>query len=286
MLAAPLIILAAALAITGCGAVSGSAGLKAQPDAVGSGAAHGPASAHAARAREMHSGAAHPRAHAAAARAGRRRGGSAEARVMRDRARQSRRLARDMRHAESAPGAQIPVAFAHPALPKPVRARRVHGWSVTAVGDSVMLGSQPALDHRLPGIDVDAQVSRQFSVGLQVVAALASSGELRRIVVVGLGTNGTVTGSQIRQLMAEIGQHRRLVLVNTFEARPWEAEVNSTLAAAARRYRNVVLANWHRAIEHRTYLLSGDGVHPQTDGTLLYARVVYRAVQRAGNLPR
>ncbi len=157
---------------------------------------------------------------------------------------------------------------------------------MTAVGDSVMLGSESQLARRLPGIYVDAQVSRQFSDGLTIVAALAASGELRRVVVVGLGTNGLVTTGQIRQLRAAIGPRRRLVLVNTYEARPWETEVNGVLAAAARRDRRVALANWHQVVAGRGYLLAGDGIHPQVAGTVVYGRVVSRAVQRAGNLPR
>jgi hypothetical protein len=195
------------------------------------------------------------------------------------------KLPKARHHVGLAPAVVDPVAFAHPELLTPIRDHEVHGSSVTAVGDSVMLGSEPALERRLPGIYVDAEVSRQFSVGLQAIAALASSGELRPIVVVGLGTNGTVTTDQIRQLMAEIGPGRRLVLVNTFEARPWEAEVNATLAAAARRYQNVVLANWYKTIKNRTYLLWGDGIHPQPAGTVVYARMVNGAVQLAGNLP-
>jgi lysophospholipase L1-like esterase len=164
--------------------------------------------------------------------------------------------------------------------------REIHGSSVTAIGDSVMLGSSAALQRRLPGIQINAQVSRQFTGGIQLAGELARSGELRRVVVVGLGTNGPVTAPEVRELLAEIGPHHRVVLVNTFEPRSWEAEVNTTLAAAARRYRDVLLANWFALIRHRTRLLSADDVHPLPAGTLLYARLVRRAVQAAGNLPR
>jgi hypothetical protein len=88
-----------------------------------------------------------------------------------------------------------------------------------------------------------------------------------------------VTSSQIRDLLAEIGPSRELVLVNTYEARPWEHADNSVIGAAARKYPNVVLANWHATIAHRTSLLWGDGVHPRPPGARLYARVVAAAVQ-------
>jgi hypothetical protein len=142
-----------------------------------------------------------------------------------------------------------------------------------------MLASAAALHARLPGIYIDAQVSRQMSAGLAEIQNLAANGLLRRVVVVGLGTNGTISRGQIRDLLAEIGPNRKLVLINTYEARPWEHEVNSLMAAIAHRYPNVVLADWQAAISHRTSLLWGDGVHPRPRGARLYARVVAAAVQ-------
>jgi lysophospholipase L1-like esterase len=89
----------------------------------------------------------------------------------------------------------------------------------------------------------------------------------------------------MRQLTRAVGPHRDLVLVSTYEARPWEAGVNRVIAAAASRYAHVVVANWFATIEHRTSLLWPDEVHPQPSGARLYARMVaaaVRAVQAAG----
>lgn len=184
----------------------------------------------------------------------------------------------------SSPATQPEATEPSPAPTPSPSSRPVAGTSVTAVGDSVMLASAPSLERALPGIYIDAVVGRQFYTGLQVLAALKARGLLRPVVVVGLGTNGTVTGEEISQLFAEIGSHRRLILINTFEARSWEHEVNSTLAAAARDHRDVVLANWFTTIEHRTDLLWPDGIHPQPAGGVVYAGMVRAAVLRAGNL--
>ena len=180
-------------------------------------------------------------------------------------------------HAQPAPGqSPTPAATPSPSGPGP---RKIHGRQVTAIGDSVMLASAQQLHSALPGIYIDAQVSRQMAAGLAEVSSLAAEGLLRHVVIVGLGTNGTVTSGQIRDLLAEIGPSRKLVLVNTYEARPWEHADNSVIGAAARRYPNVVLANWHATIVHRTNLLWGDGVHPRPPGARLYAKVVAAAVQ-------
>jgi lysophospholipase L1-like esterase len=158
---------------------------------------------------------------------------------------------------------------------------RVSGTQVSAIGDSVMLASAPQLQHALPGIAIDAQVSRQVSVGISVAGQLAATGALRPVLVFALGTNGTFTRGQVRHLLAVIGPQRKLVLVNTYEARPWEAGDNQVIAAAARRYPNVVLANWFTVIENRTGLLWSDEVHPQPAGARLYARMIARAVRAA-----
>jgi len=158
---------------------------------------------------------------------------------------------------------------------------RVSGSEVSAIGDSVMLASAPQLQQALPGISIDAQVSRQVSVGISIVGQLAATGALRPVLVFALGTNGTFTPGQVRQLLAVIGPARKLVLVNTYEARSWEAGDNQVIAAAARRFPNVVMANWFAVIEHRTDLLWPDEVHPQPAGARLYAHMVARAVRAA-----
>jgi hypothetical protein len=157
----------------------------------------------------------------------------------------------------------------------------VTGWMVTAVGDSVMLAAAPQLQAALPGIYIDAAVSRQMNAGLAEIRMIAAAGGLRRVVLVGLGTNGTVTASQINRLRAVIGPDRWLVLVNTYMARPWEQEVNAAIAKAARRDPRVLMVDWFSAIENHTSLLRLDQVRPRPSGGSLYARVVKAVVETA-----
>ena len=157
----------------------------------------------------------------------------------------------------------------------------VTGWMITAVGDSVMLAAAPQLQAALPGIYIDAAVSRQMNAGLAEVRMIAGAGGLRRVVLVGLGTNGTVTASQINWLRAVIGPDRWLVLVNTYAARPWEQEVNAAIARAARRDPRVLMVDWFSAIANRTSLLRLDQVRPRPSGASLYARVVKAVVETA-----
>jgi hypothetical protein len=150
---------------------------------------------------------------------------------------------------------------------------------VTAVGDSVMLASAAALEAALPGVYIDAKVDRQMPAGLAVIRSLAAAGRLRHVVVFSLGTNGSVTLRQLRQLQRITGPGRELVLVSTFGPQAWEHAVNTALASAARRGKQTELADWHQAIAGRTALLWPDDIHPRPAGARLYARMVLAAIK-------
>jgi peptidoglycan/LPS O-acetylase OafA/YrhL len=160
---------------------------------------------------------------------------------------------------------------------------KVSGRQVTAIGDSVMVASAAALDAALPGVYINAQVGRAMVNGLTVIQGLAARGDLRRFVVVGLGTNGPVSAAQIRQLRRLIGPDRDLILVSTYGPMPWESSVNKVLDAAARHVAHVSLADWHAAIAGHTGLLWPDGIHPQPSGAKVYARIALAAI--AAELP-
>ena len=180
----------------------------------------------------------------------------------------------------SAPASSAPALACRTDAAQPPK---VSGRQVTAIGDSVMVASAAALDAALPGVYINAQVGRAMVNGLTVIQGLAARGELRRFVVVGLGTNGPVSAAQIRQLRRLIGPHRDLILVNTYGPMPWESSVNRVLDAAARHAAHVSLADWHAAIAGHTGLLWPDGIHPQPSGAKVYARIVLAAI--AAELP-
>jgi peptidoglycan/LPS O-acetylase OafA/YrhL len=177
----------------------------------------------------------------------------------------------------------IPPLTPHPAVDGAAAAAQpaVTGPMVTAIGDSVMLASAQALQTALPGIYINAVVSRQMSAGVQVVRRLAASGKLRPVVLLGLGTNGNMSTGEINQVRAAIGPQRWLVLVNTYEPRAWEGPVNAEIDAAARHDPHVLLVNWHAAIGRHTDMLRDDDVHPLPPGAVLYAQLIRSALRRA-----
>lgn len=159
----------------------------------------------------------------------------------------------------------------------------VSGDRVSAVGDSVMLASAQGLLDRLPGVQVDAAVSRSMWAGDDIVAALAAQGALRDYVVVGLGTNGPVDGGALQSVYDAIGPGRSLVLVTASAPRDWIPGVNADLAAFAASHPRVMLADWSQAIAPHLDYLAGDQIHPGPTGGAVYADTVAGAVDAIEN---
>jgi peptidoglycan/LPS O-acetylase OafA/YrhL len=175
------------------------------------------------------------------------------------------------------PPAPTPTTGPH-GKPLPPAPATVAGDRISAVGDSVMLASAGGLLGRLPGIQIDAAVSRSMWAGDDIVAALAAQGALRDYVVVGLGTNGPVDAGALQTLYDALGPSRTLVLVSAFAPRDWIAGVNAELTSFAASHPRVVVADWSTAIAPHLDMLAGDQIHPGPTGGGIYAATVADAV--------
>lgn len=158
--------------------------------------------------------------------------------------------------------------------PKPAP---IEGWEIFAVGDSVMLASAPELAEAFPDIWIDAAVSRGMSVGVDLVKELNARGELRAVLVVGLGTNGPIDDSDLEDLL-RVADGRRIVLVNAYADRWWIPEVNQQLRTFADKHRGVTLADWAGTIPGVPGGLAGDDIHPNPSGGIAYASTVQAAL--------
>ncbi|MBA8816868.1 peptidoglycan/LPS O-acetylase OafA/YrhL [Microbacterium halimionae] len=165
-------------------------------------------------------------------------------------------------------------------FPKPLPALEpIQGDQISAVGDSVMLASAPALIERFPGIAIDAAVSRSMWQGVSVLQDLADSGRLRDHVIVALGTNGAIDVEALDRIESIVGPTRQLILVNAFAPRDWIDGVNAELARFSAIHRNVELADWSGAIAPHIDLLSGDKIHPGESGGRIFCDTVDTAMK-------
>ncbi len=159
----------------------------------------------------------------------------------------------------------------------------IAGSQVSAVGDSVMLAAAPALLEELPGIRIDAAVSRSSWAGPGIVEQFANTGELGAYLVVALGTNGSISTDAYERMAALAGPDRGLVLVNAYGPRDWIPGVNDNLIAFAATHPNTVVADWASAIDPHPDFLAGDHIHPGPSGGRIYADTVTRALNQIEN---
>jgi len=152
-----------------------------------------------------------------------------------------------------------------PDVPGPAAPGFVAG-QVTAVGDSVMLDYEDPLKAAIPGIDVDAAVSRQWTDGEAVLQQLKAAGQLGSLVIVELGTNGPITSTDFDNMMAILSGASRVVFVNVHVDRPWQDPNNAVIASGAGRYPHVVVADWATLAAQNPQWFGADGTHLGIDG--------------------
>jgi hypothetical protein len=160
--------------------------------------------------------------------------------------------------------------------------------TVTAIGDSAMLGAVDALRQEVPNLAViDARVSRQVPEAIAVLRQLRASGELGDVVVVHIGNNGVFADEQFDQMMRVLRGVDMVLVVNVTvpDSYSW-APNNEVLAEGVQRYPNrAVLVDWHgTSAGHPEYFW--DGIHLTPQGARAYADVIsaackeYRRSQR------
>ncbi|HEY6377764.1 MAG TPA: hypothetical protein VI316_01140 [Candidatus Dormibacteraeota bacterium] len=150
----------------------------------------------------------------------------------------------------------------------------VHAGPVYAIGDSVMIDIQPALIHDVAGVTVDGKVSRQFATGVQIIAALRAAGRLPAVVVVELGTNGTVTPGLFDAMMAAAEGATTVVFCTVHVPRSWESADNATIRAGVARYPNARLADWFGLSQGHPEWFHPDGYHLNPTGARALAALV------------
>jgi peptidoglycan/LPS O-acetylase OafA/YrhL len=152
------------------------------------------------------------------------------------------------------------------------------GDDVLVIGDSVMVGASPALQQRLPAVDVDAEVGRQLRDAADIIAELHRAGRLRPVVVVHLGNNGSATPEQLDHLMNELAGVERVILVTANAPRPWRDAVNDRFGNLVADHPSVQVLDWLAVVDHEDGLIGSDGVHLTPTGAQRLAELVARVV--------
>jgi hypothetical protein len=166
-----------------------------------------------------------------------------------------------------------------PAAPKPSVAPSGRAVpSVSAFGDSVLLGAAPALAQSLPGVSVDAVEGRQARVVFADIDARRQAGTLGPVVVIHAGDNGIISQSDLVGLLRRLAGARRIVLLTDRVPRDWQDPNNAVIAASAHSAGNVVLLDWYKISAKHPEWFYPDGLHLRPNGAAAYATLVSNAI--------
>lgn len=165
-------------------------------------------------------------------------------------------------------------------LPEGPVAETFDGRALTAIGDSVLLGSSPVLKAALAGVDLHAAMGWQAADVISQLRQLKDAGQLRPVALVHLGTNGYVYESQLRQILAMLGDAKRVILVNTQVPRRWMRHNNELIDRVTPEFANVVVVRWSDISSAQPDFFISDGYHMTPRGQ----RVFIANIMRAGDL--
>ena len=175
-----------------------------------------------------------------------------------------------------------PVFAPEPQRAEPRQADTYSGKDLTAIGDSVLLGSSHALTSKLAGATVHATVGWQAGDVLNQIKELRDANKLTAVVAVHLGTNGYVTEPQLNAILSLLSNCKRVLLVNTRVPRRWMEPNNELIDRTYGKYDNVVLVDWRAASAgHRDWFVS-DGVHLRPVGQRAFVAEIMKAGKLIG----
>lgn len=151
------------------------------------------------------------------------------------------------------------------------------GAAPLAIGDSVLYDAAQALSYY--GFEINAMVCRTMAQG--IVWLQDDARNLPVLVVVALGTNGSVTSAQIDQLLSIVGPNRILAMVTPHDGN--YAYVPGLIRAAAQQNPGrIELLDWDRLSTGHPNWFAPDGIHlGSSAGINAFARLVAGALVAA-----
>ncbi|MCU0082348.1 acyltransferase family protein [Streptococcus danieliae] len=169
----------------------------------------------------------------------------------------------------------------------------------TLIGDSVALRASDWLHEALPGLDMDAAVSRNLIDGRKMLKKATQKGTLVTDVIIALGVNEVNDyAEELDQLMELLPADHRLILVTPYDGRILNnpnAIANRTrdyMLKLADQYDYVLVADWHQtAVDNPAIWYGTDDVHFGANaggiaqGGKLYAKTVRDVLKKAQDAP-
>lgn len=155
---------------------------------------------------------------------------------------------------------------------------------VSGFGDSVMLGAKPDMLRLFHGGRVNAAESRQADPTLAAVRRAAHASRLRPLVVLHIGTNGTIDRGPFRRTLRLLQTTPRVRLIEVLTVhvpQPWQTADNRLIRHVTSHFSRAVVVDWHGVADRHPGWLYSDHVHLTPAGQHGYSRMLRSAYRAA-----
>lgn len=151
--------------------------------------------------------------------------------------------------------------------------------TVSAIGDSVMLGAVPSIQKLIPGCVIDAGESRQVIQAGEVIESLDQQGSLGNTVIIALGTNGSFDLSSGQEIIDRLGRDRDIYWVTVYGTYlQWQDSSNETIYQLSEKNENVHIIDWAGEASSHPEWFYEDGIHLNVSGQEAYADLILKSI--------
>jgi lysophospholipase L1-like esterase len=152
------------------------------------------------------------------------------------------------------------------------------GKAPIAIGDSPMLLALVPLAQE--GYRANARGCRQWPEGLALIRKLRNEDHLPKLVVVALGSNGSVTKGYIRDALDLVGKKRTLGLVTPRETGGGSSSDADVVRSEAKKHKNrTVLLDWVKYSAGHSGWFQPDGLHLTFEGAEGFADLMKKPLK-------
>ena len=145
------------------------------------------------------------------------------------------------------------------------------------IGDSVMEMGKIDLKKKYPNGVIETKVGRQFHELPDLLSYYSKTGKLRKIIVIGLGSNGTIYAKDMEKVIKILEGHK-IYFVNTIVPDPWEESVNREIKNVAASRPDIGIIDWYSYAKGKKEYFYKDGTHPRPHASKRYVNLIYSEV--------
>jgi lysophospholipase L1-like esterase len=130
------------------------------------------------------------------------------------------------------------------------------------------------------GYRANARGCRQWPEGLALIRKLRNEDHLPKLVVVALGSNGSVTRANIHDALDLVGKKRMLGLVTPRETGGGSSSDADVVRSEARKHKNrTVLIDWVKYSSGHSSWFQADGLHLTFEGADAFAELLKKPLK-------